>query len=204
MAKMFLAVDVDSRERADIPPFGFQIDYLTFGGIYREVSLRIVPGTFIENIFAKPKDVLTPHPSLDVDCFLMHLEASKEPLTLEVDLREGDHVIAKGSQKLPASEIVSEPMAHNVRLENLSGIKLWDLTTPNLYAVHVRVLRGTQLVDRDTRTIGFREASFTDNGFDLNGKSSSCADSTATRPPPYGGGARPLRAQRCQDLFARN
>src|SRR5450631_4522121 len=54
-----LAIDVDSTERADIPPFGYEIDYLTFGGIYREVSLRIVPGTFIENIFAKPKDVLS-------------------------------------------------------------------------------------------------------------------------------------------------
>ena len=54
-----LAVDVDSTERADIPPFGYQIDYLTFGGIYREVSLRIVPRNFIENIFAQPKDVLS-------------------------------------------------------------------------------------------------------------------------------------------------
>ena len=54
-----LAVDVDSTERPDIPPFGYEIDYLTFGGIYREVSLRIVPSTFIENVFAKPKDVLT-------------------------------------------------------------------------------------------------------------------------------------------------
>ena len=191
-----LAVDVDSRERADIPPFGFQIDYLTFGGIYREVSLRIVPGTFIENIFAKPKDVLTPHPSLDVDCFLMHLEASKEPLTLEVDLREGDHVIAKGSQKLPASEIASEPMAHNVRLENLSGIKLWDLTTPNLYAVHVRVLRGTQLVDRDTRTIGFREASFTDHGFELNGKVIKLRGLDRHQTFPFVGQAMPGRCQR--------
>ena len=59
------------------PPFGYEIDYLTFGGIYREVSLRIVPATFIENIFAKPKDVLTDHPSLDVDCFLQHVEASR-------------------------------------------------------------------------------------------------------------------------------
>jgi beta-galactosidase len=32
-----LAVEVDSTERADIPPFGGEIDYLTFGGIYREV-----------------------------------------------------------------------------------------------------------------------------------------------------------------------
>jgi beta-galactosidase len=32
-----LAVDVDSTERPDIPPFGYEIDYLTLGGIYREV-----------------------------------------------------------------------------------------------------------------------------------------------------------------------
>src|SRR6201993_2387226 len=73
-----LAVDLDSTERADIPPFGYEIDYLTFGGIYREVALRIVPGTFIENIFAKTKDVLSDHPGLDVDCHVQHLEASKQ------------------------------------------------------------------------------------------------------------------------------
>ena len=38
-----LALDVDSTERPDVPPFGHQIDYLTFGGLYREVNLRIVP-----------------------------------------------------------------------------------------------------------------------------------------------------------------
>src|ERR1017187_3960388 len=47
-----LAVEVDSSERPDIPPFGNEIDYLTFGGIYREVSLRVVSPTYIENIFA--------------------------------------------------------------------------------------------------------------------------------------------------------
>ena len=55
-------------------------------------------------------------------------------------------------------------------LENLSGIKLWDLATPNLYTVHVRLLKGTQTVDQDSRSIGFREAQFTDHGFELNGK----------------------------------
>ena len=59
-----------------------EIDYLTFGGIYREVSLRIVPATFIENVFAKTKDVLTDHPSLDVDCYIQHIgsiEGSSDP-----------------------------------------------------------------------------------------------------------------------------
>ncbi len=79
-----LAVEVDSTERNDIPPFGHQIDYLTFGGIYREVALRVVPATFIENIFARPQDVLTSNPSVAVDCFLQHLEPSGETLSLEV------------------------------------------------------------------------------------------------------------------------
>src|ERR1051325_5194763 len=48
-----LAVEVDSTERADIPPFGGKMDYLTFGGIYRDVALCILPDTFIENVFVR-------------------------------------------------------------------------------------------------------------------------------------------------------
>src|ERR1700689_4112007 len=122
-----LAVDLDSTERPDIPPFGYEIDYLTFGGIYREVSLRIVPGSFIENIFAKPKDVMSSKPTLDVDCYLQHMEASGEPLTLEVELREDDRMVAKGAQRVLPSKAAAEPMAHPVHLESLGTIKLWDL-----------------------------------------------------------------------------
>ncbi len=61
-----LAAEVDSTERGYIPLFGGDIDYLTFGGIYRCVALRLVPATFIEDVFAKPIDVLTEHPRLDV------------------------------------------------------------------------------------------------------------------------------------------
>ena len=191
-----LAVDVDSTERSDIPPFGDQIDYLTFGGIYREVSLRIVPGTFIENIFAKPKDVLTPHPSLDVDCFLMPLEPSKEALTLEVDLREGEQVVAHGSLAVPPSEPGHEPVAHGIHLDNLGAIKLWDLSTPNLYSVHVRLMRGAELLDHDKRAVGFREAQFTDHGFELNGKVIKLHGLDRHQTFPFVGQAMPGRVQR--------
>jgi beta-galactosidase len=117
-----LAVDLDSSERPDIPPFGYQIDYLTFGGIYREVSLRIGPATFIENVFAKPKEVLTDHPSLDVDCYIQRMEASRDALTLEVSLRDGDRVLAKGTQKIPAAQAATEPAAYPVHLEKLGAI----------------------------------------------------------------------------------
>ena len=36
-----VTVRIDGSENPEIPPFGGQIDYLTYAGIYREVSLRV-------------------------------------------------------------------------------------------------------------------------------------------------------------------
>jgi len=199
-----LVVDLDSSERPDIPPFGYEIDYLTFGGIYREVSLRIVPATFIENVFAKTKDVLTDHPSIDVDCHIQRTEASKETLTVEVSLREGDRVLAKGTQRIPAAQAASEPTAYSVHLEKVGPIKLWDLTHPNLYNVQVRLLRGTQAVDEVLRTIGFREAQFTDHGFELNGKVIKLRGLDRHQTFPFVGQAMPGRPQRSDVNILRN
>jgi beta-galactosidase len=203
-AENVLVVDLDSSERPDIPPFGYEIDYLTFGGIYREVSLRIVPATFIENVFAKTKDVLTDHPSLDVDCFIQRLEASKEPLTVEVSLREGDRVLAKGTQRVAAAQAAGGPSAYSLHLEKLGSIKLWDLTHPNLYSVQVRLLRGTQAVDEVSRTIGFREAQFTDHGFELNGKVIKLRGLDRHQTFPFVGQAMPGRPQRSDVKILRN
>ena len=191
-----LVVDLDSTERADIPPFGYEIDYLTFGGIYREVSLRIVPGSFIENIFAKPKDVPSDHPGLDVDCHVQHLEASKQPLRLEAVLREGDQVVAKASQNVPVSAVTSEPVAHTIHFAPLTGITLWDLQHPNLYKVEVTLYRGNQPVDQDSRVIGFRQAQFTDHGFELNGKVIKLRGLDRHQTFPWVGQAMPGRPQR--------
>jgi beta-galactosidase len=199
-----LAVDLDSTERPDIPPFGDQIDYLTFGGIYREVSLRIVPATFIENVFANCKDVLTDHPSLDVDCYIQFVEASREPLSLQVSLREGDRVLAKGTQRVPTAPAATDPVAYTVHVDKLGAIKLWDLARPNLYAVEVRLLRGTQPVDEVSRTIGFREAQFTDHGFELNGKVIKLRGLDHHQTFPFVGQAMPARVQRRDAIILRN
>ena len=200
-----LVVDLDSTERADIPPFGYEIDYLTFGGIYREVSLRIVPGIFIENIFAKPKDVMSEHPGLDVDCHIQHLETSKQPLRLQAVLREGDHVIDKVFlQNVPDSGASNEPVVHTIHFAPLTGIKLWDLQHPNLYKVDVSLYRGSQVVDQDSRIIGFREAQFTDHGFELNGKVIKLRGLDRHQTFPWVGQAMPGRCQRRDAYILRN
>src|SRR5271167_3259385 len=90
-----LAVELDSSERPDIPPFGGNIDYLTFGGIYREVSLRVVPKSYIENIFVQPRAVLTSGQSVLVRCYLAGDAGSAGPISVE--LRDGDKVLKTAS-----------------------------------------------------------------------------------------------------------
>jgi beta-galactosidase len=199
-----LAVDVDSSERPDIPPFGYEIDYLTFGGIYREVWLRIVPSTFIENMVVRTKDVLTPSPGAEVVCFIQHGEGSKAGATLDVELLDGERVLAKASQSLPAAAAAAEPMAHSVRLDGLKGISLWDPEKRNLYTARVRLRRGNEIMDEDSRRFGFREARFTDHGFELNGKVIKLRGLDRHQTFPWVGQAMPGRAQRRDAEILRN
>ena len=154
-----LEVEVDSTERADIPPFGSAIDYLTFGGIYRGVELRVVPQTHLANVFAKPVQVMSNDRSVVVRCYLDG--PIEKPLTVTAELRDGDRVLKT------ASATVSAPADHHdVLLEGLGDIQLWDLKHPKLYQVTARLDNG----DSYTTRIGFREARFTDRGFYLNGE----------------------------------
>ena len=191
-----LAVDVDSSERPDIPPFGNQIDYLTFGGIYREVALRIVSPSFIENVFARPGNVLSGHPSLEVDCFIQHLESSSDVLTLEGVLLDGDNVIATATQKVPASGAANDPVRYTLEFNSLGNIRLWDLANPSLYSMRLRLLKGARVVDQEVRRFGFRQAQFTDHGFELNGKVIKLRGLDRHQTFPFVGQAMPARVQR--------
>jgi beta-galactosidase len=190
-----LAVELDSTERADIPPFGGQIDYLTFGGIYRDVRLRLVQATFIENIFAKPRDVLTDHPAVDVSCFIGRL-APQQSITLEAELRDGERILAHATKSIPAGAAGADPIAYDVTLGNLSGVRKWDLMNPNLYSVVVRLRQRDSVLDQDQRRIGFREARFTDHGFELNGTVIKLRGLDRHQTFPFVGQAMPAGVQR--------
>ncbi len=128
-----LAVEVDSTERKDIPPFGNNIDYLTFGGIYREVNLRLVPQTFIENVFAKPLSVMDASARKCV--VRTYVTDAAGPVDVAVELRDGNRVIQKAAKSFDA---VRDGMVE-VELSGLEAVELWDLDRPKLYDVAVRL-----------------------------------------------------------------
>ncbi|MGA8043284.1 MAG: glycoside hydrolase family 2 TIM barrel-domain containing protein [Terracidiphilus sp.] len=221
-AENVLVVHLDSAERADIPPFGYEIDYMTFGGIYREVALRVVPATYIDNIFAEPKDVLSAGPSVDVHCFLAGPSSADHGLSLQVELLDGDRVVARGAQPVAgaassaqggsdpsaamdpyttaspyaSTETSTDTARHTVTLSQLGNLKLWSIEEPNLYQVRVKLLRSGVSVDEDSRRVGFREAKFTDHGFSLNGKIIKLRGLDRHQTFPFVGQAMPARVQR--------
>ena len=194
-----LAVEVDSTERPDIPPFGNLVDYLTFGGIYREVSLKLVAPCFLENVFVRPSNVLSSHPGLEVDCFIQQPEPTARGLALELELVDGERVIARASESVPrpsGQEPAASPHSHTVRFEKLPPVRLWDTEHPHLYTVRVRLLRDGRLIDNDSRTFGFRSARFTDHGFELNGRIVKLRGLNRHQNFPFVGPAMPRRVQR--------
>ncbi|MDB6087242.1 MAG: Beta-galactosidase [Gammaproteobacteria bacterium] len=210
-----LVVEVDSTERPDIPPFGQLLDYLTFGGIYREVSLKLVAASFLENVFARPMNVMAERPGLEVDCSIQHLEAGWPDLVLELDLVDGERVIARtsgtvegagrgralgqaqaSSARDPESARPAELQNHTARFEKLPPVRLWELDHPNLYTLRVRLLRNGRVIDSDSRSFGFRAARFTDHGFELNGRIVKLRGLNRHQTFPFVGPAMPRRVQR--------
>jgi beta-galactosidase len=132
---------------------------------------------------------------VDVRCFLEGPVSSS--LTLEVELLDGDNILSKASQKLSAKEPISkEPFSQVVTLNKLGAIRLWDVQQPHLYSVRVRLMDQGKLVDEDSRRCGFREASFTDQGFSLNGKVIKLRGLDRHQTFPFVGQAMPGRVQR--------
>ena len=185
-----LAIEVDSTERKDIPPFGGDIDYLTFGGIYRDVSLRVVPQTFIENVFAKAAGVMTGDRHVAVQCFLDRVD-SGNPLELVAELRDGNRVVSSQS-----TDIGPNDKTINLSLRNLASVELWDSDHPKLYDVTVRLLESNHVIDEYSTRIGFREAKFTPDGFFLNGKHLKLRGLNRHQTFPFVGQAMPARVQR--------
>lgn len=182
-----LTVYVDSRERKDIPPFGHLVDYLTFGGIYRDVTLKILPPVHIENIFVKTTEILT-DPQLQCE---VRTNQVRPGLHLEAVLLDGE------GRQLAKIQANVEGAISRLVFGSVPPVQLWDVESPALYSVRLSLLADEKPVDRVSSRFGFREAEFRpDGGFYLNGKRLQLFGLDRHQTYPYIGAAAPARLQR--------
>lgn len=175
-----LAVRVDSTERRDIPPFGGMVDYLTFGGIYRDVSLLVLPSVHIVDVFARPT-----LDSLDATVRIENQGGSM--LETYVNIKLGNRSTYRPVRALPG-----EQTEVSLGLEDLS-VEPWSVDEPNLYTLKVSVDSGDEVEVR----VGFRTARFDKDGrFYLNDRALQLMGLDRHQTFPYVGGAMPARLQR--------
>ncbi len=165
-----LVVVLDSREDKSIPPFGYAVDYLTFSGIYREVSYEVHPKTYLENIFVK-SDI-------------------SGKVKVEYD-KIGDSEIKVSHKLLLDKEIAWESEVDEFKVENPS---LWDLDEPNLYTLITKIESKDGEEEYRTR-FGFRQAEFRPDGFYLNNKKVKLVGLNRHQGYPFVGFAMPKAMQ---------
>ena len=170
-----LVVKVDSRETINQPPFGFVIDYLTYGGIYRDVYLEEKCGVYVKDAFVKAE----PSKPIAVDVVL---GGFVEPT--ELSLRIFDENGVKFSSNYTCNS-QSFSVAANVDLE------LWSIDSPKLYTLSLTVGKDTY-----ERSFGVRSAVFTKDGFYLNGEKVKIVGLDRHQSYPYVGYAMPESMQR--------
>ena len=194
-----LTVKVNSREDQNIPPFGHVIDYMTYGGIYREVYLivcgeiRILDLTLLPeapDAEMRPEDIrkFTFDGKIGVDAELDTQEdTDAEELKLQYEIR--DHK----NQKTLLSQTV--PYAETLQI-TLPDAKLWDVKCPNLYDIKLCLLSKGEVLDEIRECFGFRRSEFLEDGYYLNGRKLKLRGLNRHQSYAYAGYAMPASMQK--------
>lgn len=184
-----LVVRVDSRENLNIPPFGFVVDYMTYGGIYRDVYIDVVNETYLTDVFIHSE--------------ITDVSKKKVVTTTEIcwnkEIQSGSirqYIRKKGNK---AYDLLIEANADEQKEIKINShpvnIDLWEIDNPALYEIKTQLLSDGKVLDEKTVITGFRKAVFEKDGFYLNDKKVLIRGLNRHQCYPYVGYAMPKSMQ---------
>ena len=187
-----ITVIADSRENQNIPPFGFVIDYMTYGGIYRDVYLEVKDNSNIDDIFVSGDD----KGKLRIELKVKEGENKKVKFSLIPLSGSFDNGFAEEKACFEKEETI-ENQNEKVFEYNVENIKLWSPESPSLYVLKA-VLSDNEgnAYDENKVRFGFRSAYFKADGFYLNGEKFKIRGLNRHQSYPYVGYAMPKNPQR--------
>ena len=179
-----LVVKLDSRENLNIPPFGNVIDYMTYGGIYRDVYIDVKEKCFIADVFVKPEATGKIVSDITVD----------GEIPLGAKIRQSA-ILEGGENEIFIDEL--EASKQELSLYGfVQGVKLWDVQNPCRYIIKTELIANDKIVDTHEVKVGFRQLQFTNKGFFLNGRRVQILGLNRHQSYPYVGYAMPESIQR--------
>lgn len=180
--KNVIAVKCDSRESLNVPPFGFVIDYMTYGGIYREVRLDVKEKDHIKDVFESA--------------------GADKKVTIKAET-EGEGELVCVINDIASGEVLFDGACEKDANINVDKAELWTLENPKLYELKM-TLRSGEKEDTFTTRFGFRDAVFKTDGFYLNGVKIKLRGLNRHQCWPYVGYAMPKSMQRMDADILKN
>ena len=172
-----IAVKLDTTENPAVPPFGFVIDYLTYGGLYREVWLDVRNQSFVSDIY-----ITTPTTeSVRLEITAEH----EEGCAYHIEIQDADGFILV--RKLTCDDIMEIPVP---------GVRPWSHKDPYRYTCVVSLEKDGQVLDCHYVKFGFRTVEAKADGFYLNGEKVFLRGLNRHQSWPYVGYAVPEKLQR--------
>lgn len=208
-----IAVRLDTNETLNQPPFGFVIDYLTYGGLYREVWLDVKEKSFITDAFVYPVRSTAGKGRKSSDkwtlCTELALAGGSLAESAKVELALWDNgakltckewkvnELPSFDRQLPESLAVSGDECKKVKIElPVEAPRLWSVDEPNLYRAEISLSYDGEILDTFSSNVGFRTAEFKTDGFYLNGEKLKIRGLNHHQCFPYIGYAAPASLQR--------
>lgn len=194
-----LCIRLDSRENLNVPPFGYVIDYMTYGGIYRDVRLEVKEKVSLSDIFVHTAIDFRSSPVTAQITSEITLTASDENITIRQYYMPKNTAAVQESWKLLCEQTVSADTACDKVITLTAAIAdplLWDTEEANLYILKTQLYQDNTLLDETKTTFGIREAVFKKDGFYLNGRKLMIRGLNRHQSFPYVGYAMPKSMQR--------
>lgn len=184
-----LVVKADSRENLNVPPFGFVIDYMTYGGIYRDVYIDVKNAEYLADVFVKNKIISVAEKKAELISEVT-VNKAHEGAYIKQSLKEAS---SETFEVLGESKLIGEKLVLSFPVDNIS---LWDTEHPALYEVKTELTRDGKILDEKTVRFGFRKAEFKKDGFYLNEKKFKIRGLNRHQSYPYVGYAMPESMQK--------
>ena len=194
-----LCVRLDSRENLNVPPFGYVIDYMTYGGIYRDVRLEVKEKVSLSDIFVHTAIDFRSSPVTAQITSEITLTESNGNVTIRQYYMPKSTAAGQGSWNLLCEQTVSADTNCDKEIALTAAITdplLWDTEEANLYILKTQLYQDNTLLDETETTFGIREAVFKKDGFYLNGKKLRIRGLNRHQSYPYVGYAMPESMQR--------
>jgi len=199
-----LCVRLDSRENLNVPPFGYVIDYMTYGGIYRDVRLEVKEKVSLSDIFVHTAIDFRSSPVTAQITSEITLTESNGNVTIRQYYMPKSTAAGQGSWNLLCEQTVSADTNCDKEIALTAAITdplLWDTEEANLYILKTQLYQDNTLLDETETTFGIREAVFKKDGFYLNGKKLRIRGLNRHQSYPYVGYAMPESMQRLDADF---